>query len=162
MVRGLLGAEDFPSHKHPILHNLTKKKKKLICLNTCSFFPSPYPTCYFFLHLEKHSPRSFLTWRCPTASLLRRCTSLLGPQQLWGKTDGSKLQTSTTGLMPVEIRAMEDSAKKLYDRQLLDTFACSLHLGCPLGSPELLKHGLQGWLHLWGSPSLGTHRIQES
>lgn len=55
---------------------------------------------------------------------------------------------------------MEDSVKKLYDWQLLDTVACSLHLGCPLGSAELLKHRLQGWLRLQGSPSLGTHRVQ--
>lgn len=62
MVRGLLTTEDFPSHKHPILHDI--KKKKVICLNPCSFFPSCYPTWYFFLHLKKQCPHTFLKWEC--------------------------------------------------------------------------------------------------
>lgn len=85
-----------------------------------------------------------------------------GAQQVWGNTDCSKLQTFTAGFMALEIRDVEDSAEQLHDWQLFDTFACSLCLGCPLSSAELLKRRLQGWLHLQGSPSLGAHRGQES
>lgn len=47
MVRGLLTTEDFPSHKHPILHDL-KKKKKADLLEYLLLLSFPLPHLLFF------------------------------------------------------------------------------------------------------------------
>lgn len=67
--------------------------------NHLSFFPSLYPTCCFFLHLREQSPCSFPgMMMCPSASVLRRSSSLSGPQQLQGCAGGRKSRHFPLGL----------------------------------------------------------------
>lgn len=55
MVRDLLTTEDFPSHKHPILHDLKKKKADLLEYLLLLSFPLPH-LLFFPTSRETQSP----------------------------------------------------------------------------------------------------------